>query len=270
MVEYRNDEYLKQTIIGESRHQFIYGYDNDKRRSFFQELTGEYPLIIDSNLPIAIYLNEFGLPKVSDNDSEFVFDKIDILSREYLSFAIVHSILLKTKENNDLKLLGSRCEKLINTINKFYISPGCTQISNFEELINVLEESKEFYNDYYVNYVKYGFYDKSIDDIRLPFLQLELFVSQYKKALDINTHFSIIFDKTNDISLASTKAVNSLVGSRINKDISMKIVVEPDKWDSYFDINGNLIEAVHDYGVVELDDSQKEYVKRLKIFNDKR
>ena len=267
MDKYKNQEYLKQEIMGENRHQFIYGYSNDKRKNFFQELASDFPIRVDSNLPIAIYLNEFGLPKVSDENSEFVFDKTDILSINYLSFAVAHSILLKTKENNDVDLLNSRIEKLLCIINNYYITPGYTQIANLDELINVLEESKEFYREYYDNYVKCGFNNKSIDDIRLPFLQLQLFISQYKSALNISSHFGIVVDKHDEIALSSTKAINSLVGARINKDVSMKIVVEPGMWDSYIDINGNFIEVIHDYGTVELDDSQKEYVKKLKGTN---
>ena len=112
-----------------------------------------------------------------------------------------------------------------------------------------------------------GFSNKSIDDFRIPFLQLELFISQYKRALDISFYFGIIVDKYDDIALSSTKALNSLVGARINKDISMKIVVEYGMWDSYVDTSGNFIEVIHDYGTVELDDSAKKYVKKLKGTN---
>ena len=33
MDKYKNQEYLKQEIMGENRHQFIYGYSNDKRKN---------------------------------------------------------------------------------------------------------------------------------------------------------------------------------------------------------------------------------------------
>ena len=88
----------------------------------------------------------------------------------------------------------------------------------------------------------------------MPFLHLESFVSQYKRGLNNNSYFGIVIDKGADVSLESIRNVNLLVGLRINSYISMKIVVAPDKWDSYFDSDGQYIEAVHDYGVVELDD----------------
>lgn len=264
MVNYKNEEYLKYEIMGQSRHQFIYGYDNEKRKSFFHKLDGEYPIKIDCNSPMAICLNEFGLPKVPLMNDELDNNKIDILAREYLSFAIAHAILQKSKKTVDIDLLNSKLIRLFNLLNKYSVNPGQKEINSLDELISILNESKEFYMSYYLNYVKTGKEDKSIDNIVMPFLQLEFFVSQYKKALDNGSYFAIVIDKCDDISLASTRAVNFLVGSRINSDISMKIVVEPEKWDSYIDTNGQCVEAIHDYGIIELDHSQIEYIKRLK------
>lgn len=264
MVEYKNEEYLKHEIMEQSRHQFIYGYDNEKRKLFFRELDMEFPIKMDCNSPMAIYLNEFGLPKTSTYSEQLDGNKIDILSREYLSFTIAHAILSNSKDNLDVDLLNSRIVKLLNILNKYSINPGHPEISSLDDLIKILEQSKEFYMLYYMDYVKSGKEDKSINDITLPFLELESFISQYKRVLSNESYFGIIIDKYQDISLSSTKAVNSLVGARINKDISIKIVVEPDKWDSYIDVNGQYVEATHDYGIVKLDDSYAEYVRKIK------
>lgn len=270
MVEYKNEAYLKHEIMGQSRHQFIYGYDNEKRKSFFHELDKDFPIKIDCNSPMAIYISEFGLPKIPIHNSELDANKIDILSSEYLSFIIAFTILLKSKENIDGDLLNLRIAGLLDILNKDCINPGHSEISSLDDLIRVLEQSKEFYRTYYIDYIQNGKEDKSINDIALPFLQIEMFISQYKRALNNKSYFGIILDRCQDISLSSTKAVNFLVGTRINSDISMKVVVEPDKWDSYIDANGQYVEAVHDYGIVELDDSQAEYVKKIKkIINAK-
>ena len=151
-------------------------------------------------------------------------------------------------------------------LNKYNVNSGYKEIESLDELILTLYETKEFYKSYYLDYVTTGKEEMSINDIAMPFLNFEFFVSQYKKVLNNKSYFGIIIDKHNDILLESTKNVNSLVGSRINSDISMKIVVEPGQWDSYFSSNGQYIEAVHDYGVVELDDSQSKYINQLKRF----
>lgn len=263
MYKYENKEYLKNEIIGQSRHQFIYGYNNEERKSFIKELDNDFPIKIDSNLPMTIYLNEFGLPNIPINNSELDLNKIDILSREYLSFSIACSILLKSKENIGFDLT-ERIEKLLTIINKYYKNSNYPNILSLDDLINVLEQSKDFYKVYYIDYLKNGIEDKSINDIVLPFLQLESFVSQYKKVLNNTSYFSVIIDKCDDIAASSTKAINLLIGSRINKDISMKIVLEPNMWETYFDLNGQFVESIHDYGIVELDNSHREHVKKLK------
>lgn len=264
MDKYNNLEYLKNEIIGSNRHQFIYGKDNVKRKSFVKELDNMFPIKIDCDSPIAVCLNEFGLPNISTSDSILKSDKVAILSREYLFFTIAHQILLKSRENIGFDLLNSKIEKLLMVLNKYSKNPDYPNISNLDELINILAQSKDFYKNYYINYLSGDSEEKNIDDIVLPFLELNFFISHYKRCLNINSHFGIIIDKDQDIALSSIKAINLLVGSRINKDISMKIVVEPGKWDSFVAPNGQFVEAVHDYGIVELDNSQSEYIKKLK------
>ena len=63
---------------------------------------------------------------------------------------------------------------------------------------------------------------------------------------------------------SSTQAINNLIGSRINGDISVKVAIEPDDWETYRDSNGQFVGAIHDYGTVELDDSYKKYMKSRK------
>ena len=43
----------------------------------------------------------------------------------------------------------------------------------------------------------------------------------------------------------------------------MKIATEPDDWETYRDVNGQFIEAVHDYGTIELDNSLEDNMRRL-------
>ncbi len=144
------------------------------------------------------------------------------------------------------------------SINKYYYS-----IEDCDDLIQTLIQSKEFYQKYYIDYYKKEIESASINEVRLPFLPFDMFISDLTTSINNDSYFGIIIDKQKDIALSSTKVINSLVGSRINKDISMKIAVEPKKWDSYISVNGQLIEYVHDYDIVELDDSQSQYSKKI-------
>lgn len=267
MDGYKNEEYLKQQIMSQNRHQFIFGYNNEVRRNFTEELGRKFPIKVDSNDPMGIYIRDFGLPKIEFDCTAFDNSKIGIVSIEYLTFTIVYNLLLKAREDIGDDLLNLRIQKVFAMLNNYSINPGCPDIVNLQDLLNIVEQSKEFYRMYYIDYLTNGFIERTPDELALPFLHLESFVSQYKKALNNDSHFNIIIEKCEDVALSSVKAVNNLVGARINKDISMKIVVEPREWDSYIAFNGQCIEAVHDYGIVELDNSHGEYVKKLKESN---
>lgn len=41
-------------------------------------------------------------------------------------------------------------------------------------------------------------------------------------------------------------------------DLSMKVACEFKNWGSYYDLNGKVIEKIHDYGALKLDDSYKD------------
>ena len=267
MDRYKNEEYLKQQIMCQNRHQFIFGYNNDVRRNFTEKLDREFPIKVDSNDPIGIYIRDFGLPKIDFDCTVLDNSRIDIVSIEYLTFTIFYNLLLKSIEDVGEDLLNVRIQKIFTMLNKYSINSGHTNIGNLQDLINIVEESKEFYRMYYIDYLTNGFIERTPDELALPFLHLESFVSKYKQVLNINSHFDIIIEKCEDTAISSIKAVNNLVGARINKDISMKIIVEPGMWDCYIASNNEHIDAVHDYGFIELDDSHGQYIKKLSSKN---
>ena len=262
MEEYKNEKYLKNEIMDQSRHQFIYGYNNEHRSNFFKSLEKDYPLTIDANKPTALYFDCLGMPQLDVDLNEKNKYLIDAASREYLSFAIVTKILEKSMEF-DKTILDTRLSRLINIINESR-NAGYTEIEKVTDLLKEIKTSRDFYYENYINYVK-GLTEKiSIDDISIPFLQLEIFVRLYNEAMNMDSYFGIIFDKKNPLAISSTKAINNLIGARINKDISMKIVTEPDNWETYKDVNGQFIEAIHDYGTIELDNSYEDMKKLTK------
>lgn len=264
MEKYKNEEYFKHEIMDQSRHQFIYGYGGIQRKQFLEDMDICYPIVLDKDSPMAIYVTEFGLPNISVFNDEIDKNKIDLISSEFLSFSIVSDILLKSKETNDIMLLNERIKKIIEDLNKYSVNSDYSPITDLDDLIKVLMQSKEFYKKYYIEYYGTGVEMASINDIALPFIQFDMFIRELKEALNNDSYFGIIIDKQSDIALSSVQAINLLVGSRINKDISMKIVSEPNGWPSFISPNGQLVENVHDYGTVELDDSLSKHLRLLK------
>ena len=53
--------------------------------------------------------------------------------------------------------------------------------------------------------------------------------------------------------LASMQSINCFTGSRVNRNISMKIATEHRNWESFIDLSGNIVEMTHDYGTIDID-----------------
>lgn len=259
MRRYGNEEYLEKTIIEQSRHLFIYGHNDEYRTNFIKRMEKDYPVKIDSNLPIALYFENFGLPKVEGNPKDKYI--AHSLSREYFSFLIASKLLEASKEIDE-SILNERLSRLIEIENKNKNS-GYEDLKDVKELLEAINTSKDFYYENYINYIKGLIDGVSIEKIRLPFFQIVMFINLYKSLMNIDSHIALLFDKKREYSSTSIQMVNNLIGGRINKDISVKVFVEnPDEWETYRDTNGQVIEMVHDYGDIELDDSYKLYMKQ--------
>lgn len=261
MGKYKNEEYIKKEIMEQSRHLFIYGYKNEHRSEFLKSLESDYPVKADSDKPVALYFDSLGIPKMDVDLKNKDTLIVHAASREYLSFAVAAKILERSMEF-DRTTLDSRLARLINLINRNK-NIGHSEIETTLDLLKEIKISRDFYYENYINYIK-GFIERiSIDDVAIPFLQLEMFVELYKNAMNMDSYFGIIFDKKTPLMLSSTREINNLIGSRINGDISVKVAIEPDDWETYRDVNGQFVEAIHDYGTVKLDDSFKEHIKTL-------
>lgn len=255
---YSNEEYLKKEIMNQSRHLFIFGYNNQERSNFLQSLENDYPFTNELSNPIALYFDSFGLPRIENDLKNRNSYMLQAMSREYLSFLIASKILEKTIEYN-YDNLDDKLSWLINLTN-MNKNQNYGEIVCVKDLLNEFKISRDFYYDSYINYVKGLIENISIDDIAIPFLDLEMFVNQYKMCMDMQSYFGIILDKKNNISTLSVQAINNFIGARINGDISIKVAIEPDDWETYCGTNGQYIEAIHDYGTIDLDDS---YTKTL-------
>ena len=248
---------LKRDIIEQSRHLFIYGYKGEKRKELLKSLEELYPTRMDSKDPIAIYVEEYGLPKQSI-DRSLDRTRLNTVAREHLQFSIASDILRSAQRNYSVKELTVKLEQLLKQMDL-----SGRKIKDSNELMSILQESKDFYKEYYEQYTTNGT-ELNINSIRIPFMMLELWVADYKRQMNIDSHLGIMIDNQEPISSLSVQNINSFVGSRCNKDISMKIATEPDDWSSYVDPNGQFVEAVHDYGTIEIDDCYRKVLEREK------
>ena len=244
-------------IIGQSRHQFIYGENGEERQSILRGLANDNPIVCDQNEPGAIYLeNDY----LSGGESVYHIDSYKKLaiSREHFNFAVAGKLLEEALSTD----LNARSDEFLSRINRLFVDNE-QSIDDLDSLVRVLYQTRNFYRDGYKTYLETGVFP-SLEELPIKFMELDSFMHYYKKLLNNKSYFSVVVDQQKPISSLSKRAINDVVGKRINADISMKVACQPDEWETYYDLSGQFVQCVHDYGVVELDDSLNQYVKKRK------
>lgn len=257
------NEYVKRMIVEQAWHQFLYGYNTDERSSFLRDMVEMYPVKIDNIEPVAVYVEDYSLPFV-ENQVKGDSYQVKTIAREYTSIVLVLAIVEQTMRQIEIEKLNDKMRAFIEAVNRVMINPGFDKIENLNEFVTVLKDAKKFYSDEYVKLLQTGKFQGDISSLKLSFVDLNFFVNYYKKALNMNSHFSILIDQQRTGSFISQQAINGIITKRCTGDISMKVACRPDEWKTYYDLTGMFAESVHDYSVVELDDSFPKYVKELR------
>ena len=262
-------EYQKQEIMGQSRHQFIYGYDSEERTQFLKSLVDDYPIKMDENSPMAIYMDEFALPNIEIKNENIDKIRLCTISREYLNFSIAYNIMDQLRKQVDIEKINNRNEEFLDFINRILMRRSNSKITSYDEFCKILNESRNFYSKYYQQYILDDVKNMDIDSLKIQFLVLDMLINHLKEMLNNNSYFGIIIDSKNSMPMISTNAINGLIASRINRNLSMKVSCQIENWQSYYDLNGVIVEYVHDYGIVELDDNYSKHVKQIQLKHQK-
>jgi len=199
------------------------------------------------------------LPLVAHN-ARFDKNMLDMLANEYLSFVIWDNLLNKFRNDIDVEKEQARIKKFIEKMNKF----GGSKAKTIEEYAKSIKDSRDAFLEAYIKYIQTGEIIPFIEKLDVPFMMIELSIKKFKEMLNNGAFFAVIADSKGKLPSCSCRAINNLVCSRINGDISMNVVTDPDNWVTYYAQNGQIAEYVHDYGVIELDGSLNEQIKRLK------
>lgn len=221
--------------IMQSRHQMIYIENEKIKRDTMDFLEKSYPIKVHEEIPAAVKVEKIGLPNLKINYKEI--EKIEklrleTLARTYLEYSIATSITKSFSEENHLfhQLLESR-----TILEEIYL-----EFQKTRKIRNIYEEIT---------------YD----------LEFEFFIRDYKKWLHNTSYFALLIDyQKKAIILDSVKAINNVINSRVNKDISVKVFTGPNDYPTYVDQNGQMIESTHDYGIVKLEDHYGRYLTQLK------
>ncbi len=260
----KNKKHLIDEIMGQSRHQFIYGYNGKEREEFLKEAITAYPITLDLPNPVGIYICDKGLPELPQMSDELNKVSIDILNRGYVEYLIAFNVIDTAIQQIDKKILADRSKEFLDRVNKLFISEDREKATSLIELLRMLEEAKELYYNEYVKYIKGGNLNDFYDKVSIRIIMMEHFIEYFKRMINTTSYLGIIFDQQNLLSKGTQKAINNYVGSRINANMSMNIACEPEEWKTYYNQNGVLVEATHDYGCVELDSCHRDYIEKIK------
>lgn len=239
---------IKNQIVNEKEHCFIMAPNNEGMTSLLKEIEEENGLTTDCDKPMAIYLHDFSLPLTERINQTVERNKIKVVAKEFLHFSMAQNIVEKMVSEG----LEERSKELVTLLNNFILKGG---VKDLKELEEILRQSRDFFSQYYVAYLKGEEQLIDLKKLRMFFIDINWFANCVKNSLNNNAHFSMILNKTESMPLVSEMAINDLISRSSNPDILMKIAIEKDGWQTYRGLNGMLAEYIRDYGVMELDDT---------------
>lgn len=251
------EKYLMERLM-ESRHSFIYAEEKEERQKFLKEMVSNYPVILGSDYQVAVYIDDKGLPSVSDITSE----KHDLdtatfnsFHSRYYDFLILYSIMEALSFQIPKDILNN--SKLLNRFS-IITNAGFPKPLTFDEILEALKLGKESYYLNYLKYVETGSLDSGfLSKMPINFVVNDHVVFLIKRYLDIRSHFCLIFDIQNELSVTSQKSINRYIFSRCNRDIAIKVACSEKDWNTYRDFNGNVIEYIHDYDCFDINNHLK-------------
>ena len=260
---------MEEQIMSHKFHEFLYGYNTEKRTNFLKGMEKHYPIIYGEDVPMGIYLEPYGISncervkEIVDKDKSLM---LGISAREYLKNLIAYNLITHI-ENNSI-VMGHIEKEMIDFLNGYQFDREEKVVSvqdYLKELRETLNICQENYNCVLLN----GTAHPKMYDFPSDFYDIEWLVKKLKKILNNSEQFNIIVDYRNPIVLESAKAIMSIVSSRCAGTICMKIATESEDWATYSDLNGTFVEHIHDYSITELDDSYRKTLdKKLKRFRN--
>ncbi len=136
------------------------------------------------------------------------------------------------------------------------------KVSSVQNYLKELRETLSICQENYNSVLLKGIAHPQMYDFPSDFFDIEWFGKEIKEILNNNGQFNIIVNHQNPITLESAQAIMSIVNSRCAGTICMKVATEPEKWTTYHDLTGCYVENIHDYSIVELDDSYQKTLDR--------
>jgi len=240
-----------KSIIYNNMNMYI-KFENDEDKKDVISDIKENKIIYDSSEPILIYLEEFGLPeKFIKKECDRI--TLNTICKEYLYFSIAKKLIEKLLKEVPNGLLTKK-DDILQKIKRQFLSSDKYDIKNLDELFEILNETKIYYEEQYYYYTNTGNFNKDLKNIKIPYLDIESFVYDFKKIVKNNSYICIIIDDKNNTNIISKKCVNQLMDINYDVSFTIKVLTSEDSWKVYDDLYGNYTDPIisnYEYNLVK-------------------
>ena len=231
-----------KSMIYNNMDMYIDFKSDDKKEEVLDELLSNNKITFNSFDPVIICLDDFGLPnkKIKEGISKVTLNTI---CKEYLYFSIAINLIEKLKQDIEIDMLP-RKDIILNKIKRQFLVSDKYDIKNYDELLETLKESKDYYKEQYFSYTDTGNFNKDLKNIKIPYLYIEDFVNYFKKLISNNSYICILIDNKDDVNMTSKRCVNQLMDENYEVPFTIKVLTSDNAWKNFDDLYGNYIEPV--------------------------
>ena len=123
-------------------NSFIYFEDDNFKTEIAKKISSYNKIVCNSNVPIIVYVDDFGLPK---KEVKKFFDNVTLntICSEYLNFSIAIALLEKLKQDYLFNKLDSKI--FLDKINNYFLYDKTITINSLYKLLEELKNSKNFH-----------------------------------------------------------------------------------------------------------------------------
>lgn len=239
---------LKEVLM-RSNHKFIYG-ESLEREKYLKALAKEFPFQSAEVKPVGIYIKDSGLEECHNKNCDYI--AVSSFNSRYFEMVVAYEIINKLMNEmppNELEKIGNELLSFfnINTMNG--------KFKSLEELRQELLKTKEIYMEEYHHYIITGEAHDFLNRLRIMMVMLDFMIIKLKFYIPTIKRINLFIDKDSDYSAIYTRVINFYINARSNCDLSINVGCENfQDWVSFRDINGNIIQAMHDYQDVDMRD----------------
>lgn len=236
---------IKETIINNPKHQFIYLDDKNEAKNIIANIKS-------NNSSNTIILNEFG-SKPYQLHANCKKDMLTNLNRQFLYFSIIYNII---KETENKECDSNNIDRLIEMVNMMYLSNDTKYLKSLSDLKNQLYTSKETYKMAIEEYSILGTVKFDFERLLIPKVDIINLSTKAKRLLTETSNMLILLNHESEISLSATETINDLIFTRINRNFSLKLFTDAESWKTFTTDTGQLLTKEYDYEELYLSDNK--------------